>query len=291
MDHSVKLIECPREVWQALPRPLPAEIKADYLKLLVTAGFRHLDAVSFVSSAEVPQMADSEQVLSMLEPPSDVEIIGLALDRQGADRAIATGAVTTLAFPYSLSPEFLQRNQRQTPEESLEVLDSIGEVAYRSGVGVLASLSMAFGNPFGEPWDLEEVVAACDLLADNGVDQITLVDSNSAATPERIAEVFDSVLAVLPESVELGLQLHTRPDAAPAKIASAWRAGCRRFHAALGGNGASLYAQDAVAGNLATETTVAELARLGARLPDLSPLDSLLAANDAIAQKFGALVQ
>ncbi|WP_446742145.1 hydroxymethylglutaryl-CoA lyase [Silvibacterium acidisoli] len=291
MDNSVKLIESPRDAWQALTRTIPAEVKADYLKLLVGAGFRHIDAVSFVSSAEVPQMADSERVLEMLEAPTDVEIIGLALNREGADRAIATGAVTTLAFPYSMSPAFLQRNQRQTPEESLEALDSIGEVAYRNGVGVVAYLSMAFGNPFGDPWDVDELVAACDLLADNGVDQFSLVDSMGTASPELIAEVLEAVGSVLPQSAEVGVHLYARPEEAAEKLASAYRAGCRRFDTSLSGLGTSSFVDDVLAGNIPTEVAVAELTRLGADLPALEPLDSLISAGQAIAQKFGTPLQ
>src|SRR5579862_7203553 len=106
MSEAVKLIECPRDAWQGLPKTIPAEVKADYLRTLIAAGFKHIDAVSFVSSAAVPQMADSEQVLTYLDPPSDVEIIGIVVNQKGAERAIATGAVTTLGFPYSISPEF-----------------------------------------------------------------------------------------------------------------------------------------------------------------------------------------
>lgn len=118
VTNEVKLIECPRDAWQGLPKVIPAEVKADYLRALIAAGFRHIDAVSFVSEAAVPQMADSEQVLAFLNAPEGAEIIGIVVNKKGAERAIATGAVTTLGFPYSVSPEFLRRNQRQTPEES-----------------------------------------------------------------------------------------------------------------------------------------------------------------------------
>ncbi|MGC1363705.1 MAG: hydroxymethylglutaryl-CoA lyase, partial [Silvibacterium sp.] len=119
MTNAVKLIECPRDAWQGLPKIVPPELKADYLRVLIGAGFRHIDAVSFVSEAAVPQMADSERVLALLDPPEDVEIIGIVVNKKGAERAIATGAVSTLGFPYSVSAEFLRRNQRQSPEESL----------------------------------------------------------------------------------------------------------------------------------------------------------------------------
>src|SRR5438105_6706141 len=120
MSDSVKIIECPRDAWQGLKGQIPTYIKIDYLRALISAGFRHIDAVSFVSPAAVPQMADSEQVLSQLSPLANVEIIGIVVNEKGALRAVATDAVTTLGFPYSISPEFLRRNQHQTLEESLD---------------------------------------------------------------------------------------------------------------------------------------------------------------------------
>src|SRR5277367_4323833 len=187
---SFKLIECPRDAWQGLPKPIPAEVKADYLRLLIAAGFKHIDAVSFVSSAAVPQMADSEQVLKYLDAaipdmPSEVEIIGIVVNEKGAERAIETGAVQTLGFPYSISPEFLKRNQRQTPEESLEELEKVGTLGYKAGMDVVAYISMAFGNPYGDAYDTEEVLAACDLLADMGITQISLADTVGVATPNQ----------------------------------------------------------------------------------------------------------
>ncbi len=165
----VKIVECPRDAWQGLPGVMAPEVKADYLRVLVAAGFRHIDAVSFVSKAAVPQMADSELVLEYLDPPDDVEIIGIVVNAKGAERAVATSAVQTLGFPYSVSAQFLERNQRQTPEESLTALEEVGEIAYKAGLDVVAYISMAFGNPYGEAWEIEEVVAACDLLVDSGV--------------------------------------------------------------------------------------------------------------------------
>src|SRR3954453_12953046 len=146
----VKIIECPRDAWQGLPVHIPAEVKADYLRLLIAAGFRHIDAVSFVSAAAVPQMADSEKVLEYLDPPDDVEVIGIVVNPKGAERAIKTEAVQILGFPYSISPGFLQRNQNQTPEESLEALEQVGTLAYKAGGDVGAYISMRLGNPIGQ---------------------------------------------------------------------------------------------------------------------------------------------
>lgn len=287
----MKLIECPRDAWQGLPKVIPAEVKADYLRALIVAGFRHIDAVSFVSEAAVPQMADSEQVLTYLDAPEDVEIIGIVVNKMGADRAIATGAVTTLGFPYSISPEFLRRNQRQTPEESLDALEGIGEAAFKAGLGVVTYISMAFGNPYGDDWSADEVIAACDLIADMGMEQISLADTVGLASPEEVGKLTAAVREAMPSAVEVGVHLHARPDNAAAKVAAAYGSGIRRFDMAIGGLGGCPFAQDALVGNVATEIAVAELKRLGAELPALSSLDGLIAANRGIEEKYGAVKQ
>src|SRR5438270_5299980 len=157
---SVKLIECPRDAWQGLPRKIPAERKAEYLRGLVAAGFRHIDAVSFVSPKAVPQMADSEKVLEQLGPLEDVEIIGIVVNERGAERAIATGAVSTLGYPCSISKTFLRRNQNQSLAENAAVLERVRDCADEAGIGVVAYISMAFGNPYGDMWSEEKVAQA-----------------------------------------------------------------------------------------------------------------------------------
>jgi len=286
----VKLIECPRDAWQGLPGTIPAEVKADYLRVLIAAGFKHIDAVSFVSKAAVPQMADSELVLQYLDPPDDTEIIGIVVNEKGAERAVATGAISTLGFPYSVSPGFLQRNQNQTPEESLEALEAIGSVAFKAGLDLVAYISMAFGNPYGDVWSIDEVVDACDLLADNGVTHISLADTVGAATPKLVKDLFSDVMAVH-NGIEIGVHLHARPDTAEALIRSAYQAGCRRFDSAIGGLGGCPFAQDALVGNLPTELLIETLKDLGADLPDMRPLDGLIAATAEISRRYGLKVQ
>jgi hydroxymethylglutaryl-CoA lyase len=290
-----KMIECPRDAWQGLPKPIPAEVKADYLRLLIAAGFKHIDAVSFVSPAAVPQMADSEQVLKYLDAalpdmPDDVEIIGIVVNEKGAERAIETGAVQTLGFPYSISPQFLKRNQHQTPEECLDTLEAIGQLAFKAGLDIVAYVSMAFGNTYGDPYDTEEVIAACDLLADMGITQISLADTVGIATPRQIEELAADVLAVH-DALEIGVHLHAAPNEIAPKVAAAYRAGIRRMDMAIGGLGGCPFAQDALVGNLATEQAIAELQRLEAELPQLAPLDGIMSANRSISSKYGAPIQ
>ena len=290
MSNLVKIIECPRDAWQGLPKVLPPEVKAQYLRALMESGFQHIDAVSFVSEKAVPQMADSEVVLEYLDPPDDVEIIGIVVNARGAERAVATGAVQTLGFPYSISPQFLDRNQRQTPEEALDQLEQIGEIAYKAGLDVVAYLSMAFGNPYDDPWDIDEVVSAVDLLVDAGVLQVSLADTVGLASPAMVRDVVGCVIGVH-DGLEIGVHLHASPEDAAAKVKAAFEAGCRRFDSAIGGLGGCPFAQNALVGNVSTEVLLATLKELGAELPDLRPLDGLITASAEMAKRYGVVVQ
>jgi hydroxymethylglutaryl-CoA lyase len=286
MGNSVKIVECPRDAWQAMPKVIPPEDKARYLRALVETGFRHIDAVSFVSEKAVPQMADSEIVLDYMDPPDDVEIIGIVVNAKGAERAVKTNAVSTLGFPYSISPTFLDRNQRQTPEDALEQLEQIGEIAYKAGLDMVAYVSMAFGNPYGDPWDIDEVVSAVDLLVDAGVLEVSLADTVGMADAGMVRDVVGCVLGVH-DSVEIGVHLHARREEAAAKVRAAYDAGCRRFDGAVGGLGGCPFAQDSLVGNIPTEILLETLSGAGAQLPALRPLDGLLTASAELAKRFG----
>jgi len=285
MADAVKIIECPRDAWQGLRTQIPPEEKADYLRKLIAAGFTHIDAVSFVSPAAIPQMADSEQVLELVAPPEHVEIIGIVVNQKGAERAIRSNAVQTMGFPYSISAEFLSRNQHQTPEESLDTLERIVSLAQNAGLDVVAYVSMAFGNPYGEAWNVEEVVAACDLLIDSGVQAISLADTVGLASAGQIAETVSAVLSVH-EGFEIGVHLHSRTEQAAAKLLAAYDAGCRRFDSAIGGLGGCPFAQDALVGNIATEKVIEALKQRDAELPPLKPLDVLLRATAEIGARY-----
>lgn len=289
MGEAVKIVECPRDAWQGLPGVIPAAQKANYLRRLIDAGFTHIDAVSFVSPAAVPQMADSERVLELLKPPEHVEIIGIVVNEKGAERAIATGAVRTLGFPYSISPEFLRRNQRQTPEEALEALKAIALRAREAGCNTVAYISMAFGSPYGESFSLKGLKEAFQRIIDAGLQQISLADTVGLAPPEWIGEIVNAVLAMRFDA-EIGVHLHARRDGAAARVRAAYNAGCRRFDAAIGGWGGCPFAQDDLVGNLPTEILVETLRECGAELPKLGPLDGLIAASAKIAQDCGGNV-
>jgi hydroxymethylglutaryl-CoA lyase len=285
MIENVKLIECPRDAWQGLKGQIPTDLKVNYLQALISAGFKHIDAVSFVSPNAVPQMADSEDVLKELDPPDDVEIIGIVVNEKGAQRAINTQAVSTLGFPYSISPTFLQNNQRQTLEDAIEELEKIEKKAGDAGLETVVYISMAFGNPYDDPWTVDEVVEAVGLLEVQDIHMISLADTVGVASPEKIKEVVSAVMAKY-DYLEIGVHLHSRPEEAAAKILAAYDAGCRRFDSAIGGLGGCPFAQDDLVGNIPTEEVVDALRGRGAQLPALKSLDALLKATAEIGTRY-----
>jgi len=285
MADSVTLIECPRDAWQGLPGQIPTAVKVEYLKALFAAGFKHIDAVSFVSPKAVPQMADSEAVLSELDPPDDVEIIGIVVNERGVERAIATEAVRTVGFPYSLSPTFLKNNQNQTPEENLDMLEKVMQKADEAGIDTVAYISMAFGNPYGDLWNVEELIQGVGLLADMDLQAISLADTVGLATPQQIADLLGPVLERF-DAVQIGVHLHSRPGDAAAKIHAAYDAGCRRFDSAIGGLGGCPFAQDVLVGNIPTETVLHTLAHRGVERPIRKPLNDVVQKSAEIAARF-----
>jgi len=284
-NRSVKLIECPRDAWQGLPVQIPADVKVQYLRALIGAGFKNIDAVSFVSPKAVPQMSDSEEVLTQLDPPDDVEIIGIVVNEKGAARAVATQAVSTLGFPYSISPTFLKRNQNQTLEQAIDTLEKINEKADEACTNIVVYISMAFGNPYGDLWSVEEVIEAVSLLSEMRIEQISLSDTVGLATPQQITELLGPVIDKFPH-IEVGVHLHSRREDAVAKIKAAYRSGCRRFDSALGGLGGCPFAQDDLVGNIPTEKVLDALKELGAEAPITKSLQQTLKINADISRRF-----
>jgi len=283
-NRSVKLIECPRDAWQGLPRQIPTELKVQYLCALISAGFRNIDAVSFVSPKAVPQMADSEQVLEQLDPPNDVEIIGIVVNEKGAERAIATRRVTTLGYPCSISPTFLRRNQNQLPEENFEALNTIKNRADRTDVDLVVYLSMAFGNPYGDPWDESELQVTIARIAELGIRSISLADTVGMADAKLIQQVVTAAMTSV-NAGQIGVHLHSAPADAIGKVLSAYDAGCRRFDSAMGGLGGCPFAQNSLVGNIPTESVIAALKQRGGKLS--LKIDNVIQLNAKIGGEFG----
>ena len=283
--NAVTLIECPRDAWQGLARPIPTELKTRYLRTLIGAGFKHLDAVSFVSPKAVPQMADSEKVLEQIDLPNDVEIIGIVVNEKGAERAIATQAVSTLGFPCSISESFLRKNQNQTLDECYKVLESIKRKADNTGLSTVAYISMAFGNPYGDPWDETKIREALNKVVDLGIQSVSLADTVGMAGADLIRSVLESVTREYPDR-DIGVHLHSAPAQAESKVLAAYDAGCRRFDSAIGGLGGCPFAQDALVGNIPTECLFAALKQRDVDLPISSDFPNVVSLNSLIAADY-----
>lgn len=290
MIEPVKLVECPRDAWQGLPRLIPTDEKVAYLRQLIDAGFRQIDAVSFVSPKYVPQMADSEAVMEQLASAglaeSGVEIIGIVVNEKGLDRALATPGVNTVGYPHSLSPAFLQSNAHLTIERSRTLITEFVRRITAAGRGLVVYISMAFGNPYGDPWSPERVAEEVGWLARAGVRAISLADTVGLARPEEIRGLLD---AVLPSAggLEIGVHLHSRQQQAAEKIQAAHQAGCRRFDSALTGLGGCPFAGDELVGNIPTEIVVTTLAGLGVSTAlDPAALERALQAARRVRQRY-----
>ncbi len=290
---TAKIIECPRDAWQGLPQQIPTQGKVDYLRALVEAGFRHLDAVSFVSPKHVPQMADSEEVMQglvgalgrMAEPP---EIIGIVVNEKGLERALATPGVTTLGYPYSISAYFRRANANMSREESRQLVERLQQAATAAGRNLVVYISMAFGNPYDEPWGPEIVADTLTWLVGVGVKCVSLADTVGKATPKEVGDLYRGVGGFAP-GTELGVHLHSRREGAAEKILAAWEAGCRRFDSALGGLGGCPFAGDELVGNIPTEIVVETLAARGISLDvDASRLARALELTRQIRTMHGA---
>ena len=265
---NVKLIECPRDAWQGLPEQIPTEYKAEYLKELVIAGFKHIDAVSFVSPKHVKQMADSEEVMAKLNaclPPSHQapEIIGIVVNEKGLERALATPGVTTIGYPYSISAYFRRANANMTRDESRWLVEKLKKETAAANRGLVIYISMAFGNPYDEPWGPEIVADTLEWLKDVRVRTVSLADTVGTASPQLVGDLYRSVKDHV-AGIELGVHLHSRPENTEEKILAAYEAGCRRFDSALTGLGGCPFAGDNLVGNIATEDVLAALRKAGA---------------------------
>src|SRR5215471_328000 len=265
---AVKLIECPRDAWQGLPDFIPTDHKVAYLRELILAGFAHIDAVSFVSPKYVKQMADSEEVMSGLlaSLPDGIalpEIIGIVVNEKGLERALGTPGVSTIGYPYSISAYFRRANANMTRDESRRLVETLKRETKKAGKNLVIYVSMAFGNPYDEPWGPEIVQDTLEWLKDIHVSTVSLADTVGTATPGLVHSLYSQVKDHV-AGVELGVHLHSRPDNAEEKITAAYTAGCRRFDSALTGLGGCPFAGDDLVGNIPTESVLAALNKLGA---------------------------
>jgi len=260
---EVSIVECPRDAWQGLKKIIPTEEKIGYLSRLVELGFRRLDAVSFVSPQHVPQMAHSEAVmqeLSKVRLPSGEapEIIGIVVNERGLERALAAPGVTTIGYPYSISAYFRRANVHMSRAETRALVEKIQRETKVAQRRFVVYISMAFGNPYDEPWGPEIVEETLVWLKNIGVRTVSLADTVGTASPKTVGDLYRAAKDCV-AGVEIGVHLHSRPEGAAEKALAAYEAGCRRFDSALTGLGGCPFAGDELVGNIATETVVAAL--------------------------------
>jgi hydroxymethylglutaryl-CoA lyase len=268
MTDTVKIIECPRDAWQGLPELIPTDTKVVYLGELIRAGFENIDAVSFVSPKHVKQMADSEEVMSRLlaslpDGAALPEIIGIVVNEKGLERALATPGVRTIGYPYSISAYFRRANANMTRAESRALVEALKRETKKADKDLVIYISMAFGNPYDEPWGPEIVLDTLEWLKDIRVSTVSLADTVGTATPDLVHSLYSEAKDHV-AGIELGVHLHSRPDNAEEKINAAYAAGCRRFDSALTGLGGCPFAGDDLVGNIPTESVLAALTKLGA---------------------------
>jgi hydroxymethylglutaryl-CoA lyase len=268
MTDTIKLIECPRDAWQGLPEIIPVDVKVAYLQELIAAGFQHIDAVSFVSPKHLKQMADSEEVMAKLlaslpDGSTLPEIIGIVVNEKGLERALATPGVSTIGYPYSISAYFRRANANMSRAESRRLVETLKRETKGAHKDLVIYISMAFGNPYDEPWGPEIVQDTLEWLKDIHVRTVSLADTAGTATPDLIHELFKQVKDHV-AGMELGVHLHSRLDGADDKVLAAYAGGCRRFDSALTGLGGCPFAGDDLVGNVPTEIVLSALAKAGA---------------------------
>lgn len=249
----VKIIECPRDAMQGIKTFIPTERKVTYLQSLLRVGFDTLDFGSFVSPKAIPQMVDTAEVLARLDlSQTRSKLLAIIANTRGAELASEHKAIQYLGFPFSISENFQMRNTHKTIAESIITLNEILEIADKSNKEVVAYLSMGFGNPYGDPWNVEIVGEWTEKMAGMGVKILSLSDTVGSSTPEVIDYLFSNLITKYPE-IEFGAHLHTTPDKWFEKVDAAYKAGCRRFDGAIQGFGGCPMAKDDLTGNMPTE--------------------------------------
>ncbi|ADV47686.1 Hydroxymethylglutaryl-CoA lyase [Cellulophaga algicola DSM 14237] len=253
MTNNVKIVECPRDAMQGIKTFIPTEEKVKYIQSLLGCGFDTIDVGSFVSPKAIPQMIDTSEVLSLLDlSKTQSKLLSIVANVRGAEEASKEEKIDFLGYPFSISENFQMRNTHKTIAESVEILKEILEVANKSNKEVVTYISMGFGNPYGDPWNVEIVGEWTEKLSAMGVKILSLSDTVGSSTPEQITYLFSNLIPKYPH-IEFGAHLHTTPTKWHEKINAAYTSGCRRFDGAIQGFGGCPMAKDELTGNMPTE--------------------------------------
>ncbi|MEO8516849.1 MAG: hydroxymethylglutaryl-CoA lyase [Flavobacterium sp.] len=278
---QVKIIECPRDAMQGIKDFIPTEKKVQYIQSLLRVGFDTIDFGSFVSAKAIPQMQDTTEVLAQLDlSKTTSKLLAIIANTQGAENASIHPEIQYLGFPFSISENFQMRNTHKTIAESLVTLQEILDIAARTNKEVVTYISMAFGNPYGDPWNVEIVGEWTEKLAKMGVKILSLSDTVGSSTPEVIDYLFSNLIPKYP-NIEFGAHLHTTPEKWFEKVDAAYKAGCRRFDGAIQGFGGCPMAKDDLTGNMPTEKMLSYFTAQKAET-NLSPMSFESAYNEAI---------
>ncbi|WP_283639798.1 hydroxymethylglutaryl-CoA lyase [Mesonia mobilis] len=253
---NIKLIECPRDAMQGIKTFIPTEKKVQYIQSLLRCGFDTIDFGSFVSPKAIPQMVDTKEVLAQLDLSSTKsKLLAIVANVRGAQDAVVHPEIDYLGYPFSISENFQMRNTHKTIDQSVDILKEILELANQNNKEVVAYLSMGFGNPYGDPWNVEIVGEWTEKLSNLGVKILSLSDTVGTSDAETITYLFSNLIPQYPE-IEFGAHLHTTPDSWHEKVNAAYLAGCKRFDGAIQGFGGCPMAKDELTGNMPTEKLV-----------------------------------
>lgn len=262
----IKLIECPRDAMQGIASFIPTETKAKYINKLLEVGFDTIDFGSFVSPKAIPQMRDTAEVLQLLNlDTTQTRLLAIVANERGARQAAAFPEIQYLGYPFSISETFQIRNTNATIEESLERVETIFQIAQGAQKELVVYISMGFGNPYGDDWNVEIAQKWVSRLVEMGITTLSLSDTIGVATPASIHYLFSNLIPAFPQ-VEFGAHLHTEPRSWREKIEAAYQSGCKRFDSAINGYGGCPMAKDDLTGNMATENLISFFEDAGAEL-------------------------
>ncbi len=253
MQDKIKIIECPRDAMQGIKQFIPTEKKVQYIQSLLRVGFDTIDFGSFVSPKAIPQMVDTAQVLSQLDlSKTDSKLLAIVANLRGAQDACKHPEINYLGYPFSISENFQMRNTHKTISQSVDILKNIIELADKNNKQLVVYISMGFGNPYGDPWNVDIVGEWTERLHKMGVKILSLSDTIGSSNAESISYLFSNLIPKYP-NIEFGAHLHTTPTSWHEKVDAAFIAGCKRFDGAIQGFGGCPMAKDELTGNMPTE--------------------------------------
>lgn len=269
IEQHIKLVECPRDAMQGIHDFIPTALKAEYINLLLQVGFDTIDFGSFVSPKVIPQLRDTREVLAKLDlSVTSSRLLAIVANLRGAEEAASCEEIDYLGFPFSISETFQQRNTNSSIAQSMDTVKQMLDLCDAKGKKAVVYLSMGFGNPYGDPWNVEILEKWAGELVDNGVEILSLSDTTGVSSPEKIKTILPVLVKRFPYA-EIGLHLHSTPATRLEKIVAAYESGCMRFDSALKGFGGCPMAADDLTGNLATEDLISYLNSKGAH-PELN---------------------